>query len=246
MSSRGSPSATVHQKVKGGAMIEDSGEYFQGKSNYLEQEDLSIRWKVNQPDENDPTTWRTVGRSITTALQSPSPYPVVGVKSLTYLAENALMKQLRRDLRDEEFASNYCCGGEVPIAYPDQPNISPQAEQLFSPPVTIRWDARSGPLVGGKMKFPTSVSLSPLIKDCSPLWTNGQRIWKLDSSQISTDFSPQNVGITAAIQKVMLPMAARERYASSAEYCSLERMGIMADLNGLKVRFSRKQQDPTS
>ena len=148
----------------------------------------------------------------------------------------------------------FCCSGSVPISQESQfEKIEDSLEgyQLSSPPVSIRWDEKDGENCS-KVTLPTNsdqnsakdqIALANLVHACTPasfgkdgkdvLDESYRKAAKLDSHQFSTNFSPYDVGIIAAVTQTLLPGIAEP--LADGKQLFVENLGVVAELYKLNV-----------
>lgn len=175
-----------------------------------------------------------------------------GVRSLQTVAENALIDQLIDDVHGYQAKANFSCGGSVPVDIRSTTrygNFGSTRTPITSPPVTVRWDAKDGE-VSGKLSFPMASAEDPklqqLLKDCRPATSghggeniddeNVQKAAKLEATEFSTTFNPNDCGIVDAVAQALLPGIARP--ADGVSYglsTSRDHWGVVAQLSKLNV-----------
>ncbi|MCJ1285541.1 hypothetical protein MMC26_004882 [Xylographa opegraphella] len=127
---------------------------------------------------------------------------------------------------------NYTCGGTLKISMQElrnDPNSSSANQAATHPPIVIRWDCENGT---HKTQFPAPINTNEnntddplcstttdLVEECTPTTFGSagedainEPYWKaveLDSTRFSTNFSPHDSGIIAAISQVLLPSFVR-------------------------------------
>jgi hypothetical protein len=78
------------------------------------------------------------------------------VKTLANLAEEEVLRQLKKAIKGPRSNASYCSGGMIPIV--SEPTLREDTTilkpPLTAPPVVIRWDAPDGSKAGGKIQFP--------------------------------------------------------------------------------------------
>lgn len=150
------------------------------------------------------------------------------VRTLTEMAENRVLGQLKKVVTGYQATANYCCGGSIPISSAaSQPNAERPGTSkapITSLPTVLRWDVADKPGFSQRLQFPlpsesatqdNTKSLNDLLKACSPatfgldgedvLDETYRKAGKLDRSQFSTDFHPHDHGIVDAINQILLP-----------------------------------------
>ncbi|KAF7942290.1 hypothetical protein EAE99_000340 [Botrytis elliptica] len=174
----------------------------------------------------------------------------MSTKSWTGLAEEELLHELGKAVDISESA-NYCCGGSIPIAAPDDSSSNQkeptedfdQAFQQQVPPVVLRWDPKPGN-VCEKIVFPvstTSKSMEALLQTCVPasfglggndvLDETYRKAGKLDRSQFSTDFHPHDYGILDIIAQTLLQDVFQKDFLRNRR----DHRGVLAELYKLNI-----------
>ncbi|TVY33603.1 hypothetical protein LSUB1_G007087 [Lachnellula subtilissima] len=143
------------------------------------------------------------------------------------------------------YASNYCCGGNIPITTDKIIHSATSAYQpIRAPPVSLRWDLFKEAGQACYIHFPLDAPVDGhhtdkqdhmfqgLLEACDPatFGLGGRDAGKLDTNRFSTNFHPHDYGIVDTISQSLLPNA-----LSHIMKDRIEHRGVLAELYKLNV-----------
>ncbi|TGO13033.1 hypothetical protein BTUL_0078g00420 [Botrytis tulipae] len=169
-------------------------------------------------------------------------------KTWTGLAEEELLHELVKAVDISESA-NYCCGGSIPIAAPEDsssnqkeptegnPDLTllisrqnfDQSFQQQVPPIVLRWDSKPGNSMEALLQ--TCVPASFGLGGKNVLDETYRKAGKLDRSQFSIDFHPHDYGILDVITQTLLQDVSQTDFLRNRG----DHRGVLAELYKLNI-----------